>query len=139
MPTNQISPLAELSCFTDVAEYHPTVTLRHVGELHPGEILDERFLATEVISRSGMAMIFKAQDLHNGSADVALKVPHLACESDPGFFARFEREEKIGLELDHRREDPEGFREGRCCVQRTEAAVRPALAPTLVYRQRMVE
>ena len=101
MLTNQICPLADLSCCGDVAEHRRPVKPRHVGELHPEEILDGRFLVTEVISRSGMAMIFKAQDLCNGNADVALKVPHLECESDPGFFARFEREEKIGLELDH--------------------------------------
>lgn len=72
-----------------------------VGELHPGEILDDRFMITEVISRSGMALIFKAQDLHNHNANVALKVPHLECESDAGFFARFQREEQIGLTLNH--------------------------------------
>jgi serine/threonine-protein kinase len=84
-----------------VAEYHPTVEANRVGELHPGDILDERFLIVEVISRSGMAMIFKAQDLHNRNANVALKVPHLEYESDPGFFTRFRREEEIGLKLNH--------------------------------------
>ncbi len=48
-----------------------------------------------------MAMIFKAQDLFNHNANVALKVPHLEFESDAGFFARFHREEEIGLKLDH--------------------------------------
>ena len=28
-------------------------------------------------------------------------MPHLECESDPGFFARFQREEEIGLTLNH--------------------------------------
>jgi serine/threonine-protein kinase len=84
-----------------VAEYHPTIEANRTGELHPGDILDDQFLITEVISRSGMAMIFKAQDLHNHNANVALKVPHLEFESDPGFFTRFRREEEIGLKLDH--------------------------------------
>jgi serine/threonine-protein kinase len=48
-----------------------------------------------------MAMIFKAQDLHEHNADVALKVPHMEYESDPGFFTRFRREEEIGLTLNH--------------------------------------
>jgi serine/threonine protein kinase len=48
-----------------------------------------------------MAMIFRAQDLFNHNADVALKVPHLEFESDAGFFTRFRREEEIGLTLDH--------------------------------------
>jgi serine/threonine-protein kinase len=32
---------------------------------------------------------------------VAVKVPHLEYESDPNFFSRFQREERIGLELNH--------------------------------------
>jgi serine/threonine-protein kinase len=67
----------------------------------PGEILDDRFLITEVVSRSGMAMIYRAQDLHHHNADVALKVPHMECESDVGFSTRFQREEEIGLRLNH--------------------------------------
>jgi serine/threonine-protein kinase len=69
--------------------------------LQPGDILDDRFMITEVISRSGMAFIFKAQDFHNGNADVAIKVPHMEFESDVGFFTRFKREEEIGLKLNH--------------------------------------
>ena len=84
-----------------VADYHAPVSLRGSEELHPGDILDDRFLIVEVISRSGMAMIYKAQDLHHDHANVAVKVPHLACESDPGSFARFRREEEIGLKLNH--------------------------------------
>jgi serine/threonine-protein kinase len=84
-----------------VADHHPVVEARGGAELAVGDVLDERFLIVEVISRSGMAMIFKAQNLHNDSAPVALKVPHLEYESDPGFFARFQREEEIGLKLDH--------------------------------------
>src|SRR5262249_34288596 len=62
--------------------------------------LDERFHITDVISRSGMASIFKARDLQTGRT-VAVKVPFMQFESDPGFFSRFEREEAIGKALDH--------------------------------------
>ena len=64
-------------------------------------MLDGRFLITEVLSRSGMGTIFKAEDKQNGNRLVALKVPHLEYESDPNFFSRFQREERIGLELNH--------------------------------------
>ncbi len=67
----------------------------------PGQVLDGRFLITEVLSRSGMATIFKAEDRQNGNQVVAVKVPHLELESDPNFFSRFQREERIGLELNH--------------------------------------
>src|SRR5262249_18307575 len=59
-----------------------------------------RFHITDVISRSGMASIFKATDLQTGKT-VALKVPFMQFESDPGFFARFQREEEIGKLLNH--------------------------------------
>jgi len=101
MKTTQLCPLEGVACCQGVTEYHPAVEANRTGELHPGDILDERFLITEVISRSGMAMIFKAQDLFNHNANVALKVPHLEFESDPGFYTRFHREEEIGLKLDH--------------------------------------
>ncbi|MFZ1056129.1 MAG: protein kinase, partial [Opitutaceae bacterium] len=84
-----------------VTEYHPPCRADAVGMPQPGEILDERFLITEVVSRSGMAMIYRAQDLHHHNADVALKVPHMECESDVGFSTRFQREEEIGLRLNH--------------------------------------
>jgi serine/threonine protein kinase len=66
-----------------------------------GDILDDRFLLTDVISEGGMATIFKAQDLHNESQAVAVKVPHLGLESNPASFARFQREEEIGGRLNH--------------------------------------
>ena len=101
MNANQLCPLEEVSCWRGVTEHHAPVNADRVGELHPGDTLDDRFVITEMISRSGMALIFKAQDLHNHNADVALKVPHAECESDAGFFARFQREEEIGLTLSH--------------------------------------
>ena len=44
-----------------VTEYHPPCRADAVGMPQPGEILDERFLITEVVSRSGMAMIYRAR------------------------------------------------------------------------------
>ena len=53
-----------------------------------------------VISRSGMATIFKAKDLNSGEV-VAVKVPFMQFESDPAFYSRFQREEAIGKQLHH--------------------------------------
>ena len=65
-----------------------------------GTLLDERFEITDLIAKSGMATLFKANDRQTGKA-VALKIPHLQIESDPAGFDRFRREEEIGLRLDH--------------------------------------
>ena len=70
------------------------------SELEPGHVLDERFELTELISRSGMACIFKARD-HQTREIVALKVPLMQFESDVATFTRFQREEEIGRQLDH--------------------------------------
>jgi len=64
------------------------------------QTLDDRFFITEIISRSGMATIFKATDLLT-KQDVALKVPYMQYESDLRFYSCFVREAKIGLLLDH--------------------------------------
>ena len=69
-------------------------------ELGVGKVLDERFEITDVIAKSGMASLFKANDRQTGGA-VALKVPYLQIESDPAGFDRFRREEEIGLQLNH--------------------------------------
>jgi serine/threonine-protein kinase len=69
-------------------------------DLSVGNVLDDRFEITDVIAKSGMASLFKANDRKTGSA-VALKVPYLQIESDPAGFDRFKREEEIGLQLNH--------------------------------------
>ena len=69
-------------------------------ELGVGSLLDERFEITDVIAKSGMASLFKANDRQTGQS-VALKVPYLQIESDPAGFDRFRREEEIGLQLNH--------------------------------------
>ena len=63
-------------------------------------VLDERFEITDVIAKSGMASLFKANDRQTGAA-VAIKVPYLQIESDLAGFDRFRREEEIGLQLNH--------------------------------------
>ncbi len=70
------------------------------NELQVGQLLDDRFKILEVINRGGMAWIYEALDRKTGRS-VALKVPLLQFECDPGFFSRFQREENIGLTLDH--------------------------------------
>ena len=80
--------------------YHEPSRPVAAGEFFPGQIVDNRFEIAEVISRSGMAVIYRANDRGTGQ-EVAIKVPHLQHESDPGFFGRFQREEEIGRKLNH--------------------------------------
>jgi serine/threonine-protein kinase len=80
--------------------YQDVPSLAMSDEIQVGQVVDDRFHVTDLISRSGMASIFKANDLQTGRT-VALKVPFMQYESDPGFFARFQREEEIGKMLDH--------------------------------------
>lgn len=70
------------------------------SDLEVGQLLDGRFQITDLISRSGMASIFKAIDQTTGDV-VALKVPFMQFESDPGFYQRFQREMAIGKALQH--------------------------------------
>ena len=67
--------------------------------LATGQELDHYHIDA-AIAESGMASIYQATDLKNGRK-VALKVPHFAMESDPALFDRFQREEAIGIALDH--------------------------------------
>jgi serine/threonine protein kinase len=73
-------------------------------ELHPGDVLDDRFVIVELISRGGMASVFKARDLQNQNQLVAVKAPFPELERSPsavGYFSRFVREEEIGVKLNH--------------------------------------
>ncbi len=98
----QVNDIEKMSYYRGLPVYHePTAQAAATGyELRPGQTLDDRFFIEETISRSGMATIFKATD-RNTNETVALKVPFMEFESDPGFFSRFEREEEIGLSLQH--------------------------------------
>ncbi len=70
------------------------------SDVNVGSLLDDRFEVTDVIAKSGMAALFKANDRQTGKA-AALKIPHLQIEADPAGFERFRREEEIGLKLNH--------------------------------------
>src|SRR5436190_11601045 len=100
MTTKDTSPLEQVASCRTVPEHHDPVDSAGAA-FQPGDLLDGRFRITEILSRSGMGSIFKADDQQNGNQLVAVKVPHFEYESDPNFFSRFQREEKIGLELDH--------------------------------------
>jgi serine/threonine protein kinase len=95
-------PLAKADCFRDVTEYHERVSGER-APLRPGELLDDRYLITDILSRGGMGTVFKAEDTQAQGRLVAVKVPHAQsqCQSDPVFMERFESEERIGLELNH--------------------------------------
>jgi serine/threonine-protein kinase len=85
----------------DHSQHSPTAPVQPTGkEITVGTLLDDRFEITDIIAKSGMASLFKANDRLTGNA-AAIKVPHLQIESDPAGFQRFQREEEIGLRLDH--------------------------------------
>jgi serine/threonine protein kinase len=86
--TKNACPLEQVASCRNVPEHHEPVETSGVP-FQPGHLLDGRFLVMEVLSRSGMATIFKAEDKQNGGRPVAVKVPHLEYESDPNFFSRF--------------------------------------------------
>ncbi|HEY5996832.1 MAG TPA: protein kinase, partial [Candidatus Deferrimicrobiaceae bacterium] len=95
-----VNDIEEISYYRGIPTYHKPPALKTGYDLRPGQTLDDRFDIIEVISRSGMATIFKATDLKTKET-VAVKVPFMEFESDPGFYSRFEREEEIGLRLNH--------------------------------------
>ncbi len=86
-----------LSVLKRAGEAQPTVM---TNEIKPGDLIDKRFQIESVISRSGMATIYKAEDLE-ASKTVAIKIPYMQFESDVASFARFQREAEIGELLDH--------------------------------------
>lgn len=96
----QINDVEKMAYYRGVPMYQEREDLTSRYELRPGYTLDKRFLILETISRSGMATIFKATDLTNKET-VAVKVPLMEFESDPGFYSRFQREEEIGNRLSH--------------------------------------
>lgn len=96
----QINDVEKMSYYRGVPVYDERIDPTTGYEVRPGQTLDNRFLITETITRSGMATIFKATDLTTKDT-VAVKVPFMEFESDPGFYGRFQREEEIGLRLNH--------------------------------------
>ena len=96
----QINDLEKIAYYRGVPMYDETTDPTTRYDLRPGQTLDNRFLINETISRSGMATIFKATDLKTKET-VAVKVPLMEFESDPGFYSRFQREQEIGSRLNH--------------------------------------
>src|SRR5580692_7581926 len=100
MTTNGGCPLQDVGCCREVPEYHEPVSAA-CAPFGPGDMVDDRFLILEILSHSGMGTVFKAEDTEDHHRHVAVKVPHPEFEGDQAFMSRFEREEKIGLELRH--------------------------------------
>jgi serine/threonine-protein kinase len=96
----QINDVEEISYYRGVPMYYKPPDPTTGYELQPGKTVDDRFFITETISRSGMATIFKATD-QKTKETVAIKVPLMEFESDPGAYSRFQREEEIGNRLHH--------------------------------------
>jgi serine/threonine protein kinase len=69
------------------------------GNLAVGAQLDH-FRIEAPVAESGMATIYRATDVRD-NRQVAIKIPHFAMEADPVLFDRFQREEDIGIEMDH--------------------------------------
>ena len=69
--------------------------------LRPGDTLDGRFRLVETINQGGMATVFKAEDLQRDHQTVVIKVPLMKYASGVGTWSRQEREEEMGLRLDH--------------------------------------
>jgi serine/threonine-protein kinase len=67
--------------------------------LHPGDTLDN-YRIQNLVARSGMASIYRGEDLDTG-APVAIKIPHEEMECDPVLFDRFQREQEIGVAMEH--------------------------------------
>jgi len=96
----QIDEIEAVGYYRGVPMYRAPAEKPVSGEVEAGQLLDDRFFIHEMISRSGMATIYRATDRQTKQM-VAVKVPFMQFESDPGFFARFQREEEIGLKLNH--------------------------------------
>jgi serine/threonine protein phosphatase PrpC len=96
----QVQAIERLSYYRGLPTFQKESPAVMGSELEVGQTLDGRYRITDLISRSGMASIFKAIDETTGSV-VALKVPFMQFESDPGFYQRFQREQAIGKALQH--------------------------------------
>jgi serine/threonine protein kinase len=69
--------------------------------VNAGQVLDDRFLLVEEIGHGGMSTVFRAEDLHDDRRSVVVKVPLPVFSSGVGSWSIFQREEEIGLKLDH--------------------------------------
>jgi serine/threonine protein phosphatase PrpC len=96
----QIESIERLSYYRGLPTFQKEAPTIMGSEIEVGQTLDGRYKIDDLVSRSGMASIFKATDLTTGSV-VGIKVPFMQFESDPGFFSRFQREQEIGTMLKH--------------------------------------
>jgi serine/threonine-protein kinase len=95
-----IEGVERLSYYRGVPMYQKVDNRAMGTEPEVGQLLDNRYELTDLIARSGMASIYKANDIKE-KRTVALKVPFMQFESDPGFYTRFKREQEIGTALNH--------------------------------------
>jgi serine/threonine-protein kinase len=98
-PDTNPRPLENVTCCQDLPETAAVPGPK--PEFKRGHVLDGRFYILEDLFFGGMATLYLAEDMNHGRRKVAVKVPFLKFESDPAFYARFQREEEIGLKLDH--------------------------------------
>jgi len=96
----QIVSVERISYYRGLPTYQEEKRAIMGNELEVGQILDDRYRVTDIISRSGMATIYKGIDTKDDRV-VALKVPFMQFEADPGFYSRFQREAAIGKALNH--------------------------------------
>ena len=100
----QVEKSARVALSADIKPSKAVVAAAAVAtgasEPAPGKLLDKRFEITDLVARSNMASIFKANDRKTGQC-VAIKIPLMALESDVAGFERFKREEEIGSTLNH--------------------------------------
>jgi hypothetical protein len=96
----RIEEIEQRNFYRGAACYVKSTASNVSTDIQPGQLLDNRFQITDLINRSGMASIFKAEDLKTGTM-VAIKAPLMQFESDPASFSRFERKEEIGQSLNH--------------------------------------
>jgi serine/threonine-protein kinase len=94
-------PLADVACCQEIPTVRNRVEPSAEPQLHPGRVLDGRFVIRELISRGGMATVYQAEDLRNDGREVSIKVPLRSVESDPAGYAQFRHEEEIGFRLRH--------------------------------------
>ena len=86
VPAIAPAPLADVACCQNIPEVLGSIEPSVEPQLVIDEVLDGRFLVREIIGRSGMATIYRAEDMQHGGRDVALKVPLMSVESDPACF-----------------------------------------------------
>ena len=90
-----------VACCQEIPEVYDRLEPSDDPQLRLSQILDGRFLVREIFSRDDVATVYRAVDMLQRKREVALKVPLLSVANDPVGFARFRREEEIGLKLAH--------------------------------------